>query len=183
MRIEPTNVTLHDGRVAVVRSLEPTDAQALLDQRRATSAETHFLVREPEEITQTAEEQARQIADALADPDDCMLAALVDGRLVGSASIMRVSPLAKLRHRAEFGISLLQEVCDLGLGTALLARTLEAARATSFDQIELGVCDDNPRARHVYEKAGFTEVGVQPRTFKLADGTYRDEVQMVYYLR
>ena len=183
MRIEPTEVALRDGRVAVLRSPEVADAQALLDHMRATSAETHFLVREPEEVDRTVEEEEALLELTLDDPDDFMLAAFVGGRLVGNASVARVSVLSKLRHRAEFGISLLQEVCDAGLGTAMLRRVLEVARTTSFNQIELDVYDDNPRARHVYEKAGFVETGVRPRVFKLADGTYRDEVQMTYFLR
>ena len=41
---------------------------------------------------------------------------------------------------------------------------------------------DNARAIHLYEKVGFERYGIQPRAFKLKDGTYRDEIIMVKML-
>ena len=46
------------------------------------------------------------------------------------------------------------------------------------EQVELGVYSDNDRARHMYRKMGFREYGMNPRAFKLKDGTYRDEIIM-----
>ena len=42
--------------------------------------------------------------------------------------------------------------------------------------------EDNPRARHLYEKLGFQEQGRTLRAFRLKGGTYRDEIQMVKFL-
>lgn len=42
--------------------------------------------------------------------------------------------------------------------------------------------EDNPRARHLYEKLGFQEQGRTLRAFRLKDGTCRDEIQMVKFL-
>lgn len=55
-------------------------------------------------------------------------------------------------------------------------------RANGFEQLELGVYSDNARAIHLYEKFGFERYGIQPRAFKLKDGTYRDEIIMVKML-
>ena len=41
---------------------------------------------------------------------------------------------------------------------------------------------DNSRAIHLYEKFGFERYGIQPRAFKLKDGTSRDEIIMVKML-
>ena len=38
--------------------------------------------------------------------------------------------------------------------------------------------EDNERARHLYTKNGFKEYGINPRAFKLKDGTYCDEIIM-----
>jgi GNAT superfamily N-acetyltransferase len=43
-----------------------------------------------------------------------------------------------------------------GLGSALLAHTLDLARELGADRIELGTSEDDVAARKVYEKAGFT---------------------------
>ena len=55
-------------------------------------------------------------------------------------------------------------------------------RANGFEQLELGVYSDNSRAIHLYEKFGFERYGIQPRAFKLKDGTFRDEIIMVKML-
>lgn len=57
---------------------------------------------------------------------------------------------------------------------------LTSAKQTRFEQIELGVFADNNRALHMYKKAGFVQTGIIPRAYKLKDGTYRDEIQMLY---
>ena len=35
---------------------------------------------------------------------------------------------------------------------------------------------------YLYEKLGFREWGREPHAFKLKDGSYRDEIQMVLFL-
>lgn len=59
---------------------------------------------------------------------------------------------------------------------------MKQAKANGFEQLELGVFEDNTEAIHIYEKFGFQKYGVQPRAFKLKDGTYRDEIIMVKML-
>ena len=56
--------------------------------------------------------------------------------------------------------------------------SLDQAKANGYEQVELGVYSDNDRARHMYKKMGFKEYGMNPRAFKLKDGTYRDEIIM-----
>ena len=70
----------------------------------------------------------------------------------------------------------------LGIGTLLMEKALEQAKENGFTQVELGVFADNDRARHLYRKLGFTEIGCIPKAFCLKDDTYRDEVQMVKFL-
>lgn len=48
--------------------------------------------------------------------------------------------------------------------------------------MKLGVFDDNVAAIRLYEKLGFREWGREPHAFKLKDGSYRDEIQMVLFL-
>ena len=55
-------------------------------------------------------------------------------------------------------------------------------RRNGFLQLELGVFCDNERALRFYRKLGFAECGRTPRAFRLADGSFRDEIQMVRFL-
>ena len=182
MRILESRVILRDGTQALLRSPVPDDAEQLNGYLRQTSGETYFMVREPEECNQTvlqAQARLRRMAES---ERSFMLAAFLDGELVGNCGINEISPHRKLRHRASLGISIKQKAWGLGLGTILISRALLRAKENGFTQAELGVFEDNSRAQALYRKLGFTEMGCIPKAFLLKDGTYRDEVQMVKFL-
>jgi [ribosomal protein S18]-alanine N-acetyltransferase len=48
-----------------------------------------------------------------------------------------------------------------GIGSALLAALLQAARDRGCAEVFLEVREDNPRARGMYERRGFEEIGVR----------------------
>ena len=50
--------------------------------------------------------------------------------------------------------------------------------AIRIKEQKLGVYSDYDKAGHMYKKMGFKEYGMNPRAFKLKDGTYRDEIIM-----
>lgn len=179
MKIPKTWVTLKNGRQVLLRSPLPADAAAQLALRRATSEETYFMARYPEEIICDLDVTARQLGAVWDDPQEFGISAFDGETMVADARVYRLGNHIKYHHRAGFGISIRQEWCDLGLGSLMLREAIRIARENGFEQLELGVFADNLRAIHIYEKAGFQKVGVQPRAFKLKDGTYRDEIQMV----
>ena len=85
-------------------------------------------------------------------------------------------------EKAGIGIFILQRYCGIGLGRQLMEYAIENARKTELEQLKLGVFDDNVAAIRLYEKLGFREWGREPHAFKLKDGSYRDEIQMVLFL-
>ncbi len=180
MYIKAKEVCLKNGQKIILRSPDMFDAEQLLEHMRKTSAETDFMSRYPEEITVSVEAQSRFLQMIENDADNFMLAAYLDDRMVGNAGVTRVRDNIKYRHRANFGISLREEVCGLGLGTLMLQEIFKIVKQTAFEQLELTVFGDNLRAIHLYEKMGFRKVGVLPRAYRLKDGSYHDEVQMVY---
>lgn len=183
MYIKPKEVYLKNGQNIILRSPDMFDAEQLLEHMRKTSAETEFMSRYPEEITVSVEAQSRFLQMIENDADNFMLAAYIEGRMVGNVGVTRVRENIKYRHRANFGISLREEICGLGLGTLMMKEILEIVKGTSFEQLELTVFGDNARAIHLYEKMGFRKVGVLPRAYRLKDGSYHDEVQMVYRVK
>ena len=183
MYIKPKAVQLKNGQNIVLCSPNTFDAEQLLNHMRLTSAETEFMSRYPEEITVSVEAQSRFLQMIENDPDDVMLAAYIDGRMVGNAAVTRVRSNLKYRHRANFGISLQEEVCNVGLGTLMMQEILEIVKRSAFEQLELTVFADNTRAIRLYEKVGFVKTGVLPRAYRLKDGSYHDEVQMVYKVK
>ena len=182
MLLQKSRVTLRNGAAAELRSPEICDAEQMISYLRQTSEETHFMVRYPEECDQTPAAAQKRL-QAMEDHErSFMLAAFLDGELVGNCGVNAMSDHFKMRHRASLGISIKKKAWGLGLGTVLISRALEQAKKNGFTQVELGVFSGNERARGLYRKLGFTEMGCIPRAFYLKDGTYRDEVQMVKFL-
>ena len=181
MKIEPRMFTLPSGEVLTVRSLCADDAEALSAFRLATYRETHFMARYPEEGA-SLEAMRNGLAGSEESPVNFEVGAFAGEKLVGEFGVAQVRPHIKYRHRAGMGISVLKDYWGCGLGSFLMQLAVDQTRANGFEQLELGVFSDNTRAIHLYEKFGFERCGIQPRAFKLKDGTYRDEIIMVKML-
>ena len=83
------------------------------------------------------------------------LVALVRGRPVGhlGVDLIRVRDAA---HLWQFGV--LPPLQSHGIGSAMVARAEEAALAHDFTVAEIGAETDNPRARALYERLGYSLV-------------------------
>ena len=181
MKIEPRMFTLPNGEVLTVRSLCADDAEALNAFRYATYSETYFMARYPEEGA-NLEAMQNRLEGCVESPVNFEVGAFAGEKLVWEFGVAQVRPHIKYRHRAVMGISVRKEYWGCGLGSYLMQLAIDQTRTNGFEQLELGVYSDNTRAIHLYEKVGFVRCGIQPRAFKLKDGTYRDEIMMVKML-
>ena len=181
MKITPRAFQLPNGDLLTVRSLCADDAEALNAFRLATYRETHFMARYPEECT-SLEAVQKGLAGSESSALNFEVGAFAGEKLVGEFGVAQLRPHIKYRHRAGMGISVLKDYWGCGLGSYLMQLAVDQTRANGFEQLELGVFSDNTRAIHLYEKFGFERYGIQPRAFKLKDGTYRDEIIMVKML-
>lgn len=59
MHLAPETVSLKNGKTAVLRSAEPGDAAAMIDYLKAAAGETPFLLRYPDEVVLTEEDERR----------------------------------------------------------------------------------------------------------------------------
>ena len=181
MKIVPCAFQLPNGEMLTVRSLCADDAEALNAFRLATYRETHFMARYPEDGA-SLEAMQKGLAGSEASALNCEVGAFAGEKLVGKFGVAQLRPHIKFRHRAVMGISVRKEYWGCGLGSYLMQLAIDQTRSNGFEQLELGVYSDNARAIHLYEKVGFERYGIQPRAFKLKDGTYRDEIIMVKML-
>lgn len=181
MKIVPRAFQLPNGEMLTVRSLCADDAEALNAFRLATYRETHFMARYPEDGA-SLEAMQKGLAGSEASALNFEVGAFAGEKLVGEFGVAQVRPHIKYRHRAVMGISVRKEYWGCGLGSFLMQLAVAQAKANGFEQLELGVYSDNPRAIHLYEKSGFERCGTIPHAFKLKDGTYRDEIMMVKML-
>lgn len=182
MLIEPREIAFPSREQVVIRSAEAADAESLCIHRTITSAETYFMSRYPEECNYDMEAMRANLTEIAKDEKCFMVTAFLEGRVIADLGVSYVRNYLKYCHRAYMGISIQQSCCNLGLGGIMLEIAIEQCRKNGFEQLELGTFEDNARALHLYEKHGFQRYGVQPRAFKLKDGTYRDEVIMVKML-
>jgi len=167
-------VMLRDGRQAVLRAPEKQDAAQLLDYLKATAGETEFLIRYPEEVVMTIEEEEKYIETQRASAKDATILAFVDGRHAGNCGL-NVSAKQKTRHYGTVGIALRKEFWGMGLGTVLLQETIDLAGQMGLHHLELEVFAPNGRAIALYEKMGFRIVATRPYAARKKDGGFMDE--------
>lgn len=171
-------IKLKDGRECVIRSAAAEDAEAALDNFILTHSETDFLMSYPDEITHTVESETKFLRDRAESADEVEIAAFVDGRLVGLAGIDRVGAHEKVRHRANFGISVEKAYWGLGIGRAMLKACIECARKAGYAQLELDVAAANRTAVALYESEGFAEYGRNPKGFRSRESGWQELVLM-----
>ncbi len=179
MVFEEKKVTLKDGRECTLRSVSREDAADMIEYLRIVSGETIFLLRNADEVTYTIEAEADILEKKRNAPGEIMMVAEADGTVAGNCGIISRGDLRRVRHRCGFAIALKQQYCDAGLGTAMMEYALSLAKDMGYEQVELEVVDGNARAKHLYEKMGFKEIGRVVRSLKYDDGSYRDEICMV----
>ena len=159
-------ITLKDGRTCILRNGTAEDGQALLDIFNLTHAQTDYLLTYPEESTQTAQQEADYLAQKAQSADEIEILAEMDGTIIGSAGIDCVAREEKIRHRAEFGISVDRAYWGLGVGRALTKACIECARAAGYVQLELEAVAENKAALALYKSVGFVEYGRNPKGFR-----------------
>ena len=165
MRYQKT-ITLKDGRSCLLRNGTPEDGQALLNIFNLTHAQTDYLLTYPEEHSYTAEDEAELLRRKTYSVDEIELLAFVDGVIVGSAGIGCVARKEKIRHRAEFGISVDKAYWGLGIGRALTEACIECAGTAGYVQLELEAVSENENALALYQSVGFAEYGRNPKGFR-----------------
>ena len=171
-------ITLKDGRECTLKNGEERDGEAVLANFILTHEQTDYLLSYPDESTMTAEQEGRFLQEKTDSDSGIELLAEVDGMVAGLAGFDAVGGREKIRHRADFGISVDRQYWNLGIGTALMCACIECARAAGYEQIELSVVAENEPAIAMYRKAGFVEYGRNPRGFKSRFTGYQELVYM-----
>lgn len=170
-----------DGQVAIIRNARTEDAAALLRYLKTTASETPYLMREPEEITLTLEQEENFIKHQMESEKDLMLVALLNGRHIGNCSMSSLGAYQRYSHRCSVAIALYKEFCGLGLGRQMMQAILEEARNCGYEQAELEVVSENQNAIALYESLGFEKYGTHRNNMKYKNGCYADAYLMVKY--
>ncbi|MEW2567407.1 GNAT family N-acetyltransferase [Streptomyces sp. NPDC047070] len=126
----------------------------------------------------TAVDWWRGRADALTSGSLAVWAAYLDGRIVGTVSLV-LADKPNSRHRAEVAkLMVHREARGSGLGRSLLATAERAAAEAGLTLLHLDTETDSP-AESLYRSAGWTRSGVIPDYARTPTGELRPTT--IYY--
>jgi RimJ/RimL family protein N-acetyltransferase len=175
---EPRSYTLRTGENIMVRSAQTGDAHALLEQRRAVMAEGTFMVTASEEFNVTLEQEKAWIQSYISDEGKILLVAIAQEELIGSLHFKN-GGRRRLAPQGDFGMSVLKEWRERGVGSALVGSLIAWGRANPLiKQIRLSVLATNEAAIRLYTTMGFAQEGRLMNQVRLDDGTYTDLILM-----
>jgi len=179
MIFQPKAITLKNGKKAILKTPEISDAAGMLAYIKKACGETDFLLRTPEEWEAvTLEKEEKWVKTQRESKNTLAITCFIDGEIAGNCEISFRSG-TKTRHRAVIGIAVLQKYWNLGIGSAFFREMIAAAEAHEGTEIvELDFIEGNSRARALYEKFGFRITGMIPNAIKQRDGSYKNEYQM-----
>lgn len=149
----------------VIRKADREDAAEILQYLNKVGGETDNLTFGSEGVPFTVEMEEEYLSRLENSRDSVMLLATEDGRIVGNASLNRLS--RRMSHRGDFAVSVMREFWNKGIGSRLLKEIIAFAKENSFEVIDLQVRCDNVSAIRLYEKYGFEKIGTHPAFFKI----------------
>lgn len=149
----------------IIEKVNIKDAAAMIEYLKQIGAETDNLTFGSEGLSITLEAEEMYIKEIEESSSDVMFVAKVDGKIVGDASLNRLP--RRMNHRGDFGIAVVKEYWNQGIGSRLLEKILNFAKYNEFKIIDLQVRSDNLSAIHLYEKYGFKKIGTHPAFFEI----------------
>ncbi len=178
MKFDAKEITLKNGKKAILRNPRVEDAAEMLEYFRTVCVQTDFLAHSSEACNQTLEQEQAWITRNVESENTLIICCEVDGRIVGNCEI-RFNNQLKTKHRANVGIANLADYWNLGIGTAMFKELIAAAEKRGTLIMELEFIEGNDRGRHLYEKMGFRIVSGKPNAIRLKDGSFRN----LYYMQ
>lgn len=175
--ILPQTCPLKDGRVVLLRASDTTDAADLIEIERQVIEEN--IANVDDNLEGMAQKMAQRLE--MVDPRSLWLVAEYEGQVVGSLGLRPYGP-KYMDHLRVLGIELHREWRGNGLGSTMIRAAIAWARTSGVEGIFLRVLDSNPRARELYARLGFQQVGHIPRLIKRPDGSYSDDTEMMLWL-
>ena len=160
--------------------IAPEDAQQFLELNHKLDDETKWMLLEPGERTNTAEQTRNRIEHTLKQDNEAVFVVEVENTLVGYASVIG-GHLNRTKHKASVVTGILQEYAGKGIGSRLFDSLMLWAKESPLRRLELTVMTHNERAIALYQKFGFQIEGRQEGSLMI-DGVLVDEFGMALLL-
>ncbi len=124
MKFENKTVIIKDGRECILKPTTAEYSQEMIDYLKLTATETPFLLRYPDEVTYSLEQEKEILTRLYEDPKSVMMLAVVDGKVAGNSSISGIGFKRRILHRCSLAIALKMEFWGLGIGRAMSRQRL-----------------------------------------------------------
>ena len=100
--------------------------------------------------------------------------AIQDGEVVG-LYILHPNNVGRCGHISNASYAVKSDKRGMGIGEMLVRHSIKKAGELGFQILQFNaVVKNNVKALKLYEKIGFTQLGVIPKGFRLKDGNYED---------
>ena len=104
----------------------------------------------------------------------CGVAETATGQILG-LYILHPNNVGRCGHICNASYAVRQDLRGQHIGEKLVSDCLKQGRAHGFRILQFNaVVASNTHARHLYERLGFTQLGVIPGGFRMKDGHYED---------
>lgn len=174
-------VKLKNGKELLLRRPTEDDAEAMIKYLNIVGGESDNLLFGKNEFRLSVEQEREYIKNISSDNNTLMLLGIIDNNII-SVSQVSASSRKRIAHNSELSISVKKEFWGMGVGSAAMEALIDFANNHEIIKtISLGVKGSNKKAKHLYEKFGFQEVGIHRNFFNI-DGNYDDEILMDLYL-
>jgi RimJ/RimL family protein N-acetyltransferase len=170
--------TLSDGSKLKIREADINDAKKLLTTAKINIEEQEFIMTSINEFKITVDQEKEWIKSYKDNPTSLLLLAELDNQIVGNLDF-KCKPQLKQSHVGEFGIGVLKEYRNKGIGGFLIKELIDwAKKKDNIKKLTLQVFANNDRAIYLYKKHGFQEEGRLISSIKLDNGEYIDNLLM-----
>ncbi|MFO1446298.1 GNAT family N-acetyltransferase [Bacillus sp. Bva_UNVM-123] len=170
--------TVENERNVKVRTGQLDDAESILRIQREVISENDFLISEPEEFTNTVEQQIDWLKNIIANDRETIIVAEINSKGIGWI-VFQSHTRKRLSHTGSFGVMIDKEYRGLGMGKLLIHALQEwAEKNPLIEKVSLGVFSTNHRAIALYKSLGFVEEGRKVNEIKMNDNEYVDDVLM-----
>lgn len=149
------------------------DAEEIVAFYNYVGGETSYLSFEKDEYPLSVEAQRESIISTNDSPNNTMLLAIADGKIIGIGTISS-SWKIKARHEGELGIVVAKAYQGQGIGSHIIQSLIDWSKGNGITtRIKLDTRADNDYAVRLYEKFGFEKEGCLKNS-TLLDGKYYD---------
>ena len=174
-------VTLKNGEILILREPEEDDAKDMIEYLNNVGGESDNLLFGKDEFNLTVEQEIEHIKRVRNDCNIRMILGIINSRIVSVAQISCL-PRKRICHNSEIALSVRKDYWRNGIGSAVMQELIYFANNHNLIiNVSLGVRASNYNAIKLYEKFGFTKVGVHKNYFNV-NGILDDELIMDLYL-